>query len=1155
MVKERGFGDVISLLTVLLLIIPVMPIYVSGEGEEGPDLSISSEDILFSPEHPYEKDYVTITIRVSNLGSPSVSDAILSVYDGDPDVGILIDEQMISVPEYDYTTTMVTWSTTGVSPGFHQITVCISGGEPADVNPVNNNATRELILAKTSDRIYTNATSTISEQLSLSGIIGIWGQARLFLINATVFVYQLYPYQYGIVVEDSGQLIVRNSVIWSNYPLNLIIRGTASCEIDYSSRIYARVRAYESSQLSVRNSHLFAGIDVSDINVTIESSTINITASFKNAGVEIKNSYFSLNDTFKMASATARIYDSEIHVLGEGGTDVYGMNISGSSNVSLYRCVVFKIMVIETSIVRIYRELTITAEDATGIPIPSATITIRNIFGLDKPQNGETDKKGNVSFTVLTDILQVGYPSIVGNYNVSGIKGSYRAYTIIDMPYYPNMTNETNHVVKKIIFEPMLELWVNRPGDREITKPTTIEGEKYVISGNLHVKSVLTIKDSKLFINQTKDFWANIIIYPGGKIYFKDGKGIESNKKLNIYIVGNGALSFEGTAISNIICNVIVGAEDESLNTGVLSLHNVIMHGSIMGTFRQVSITGNSYVEGILSYFSEKSLIYGTYVLPTQKRYVSSISGTSIEIIDCYIIMPKISLSADVNITIKDSIIKSEKSVMENFTINVSDICIVSQRLTVTGSDIEYSNSNIDVTSMIARSSTFSTTLEFKGFSTGDLTNVTTPDIIVKEDAQVRIYWFLNIYVKDRLEGLIDNAEVRVLNYSSGAPVQTKYTMNGFVSIPLKASEITKDGPNFVGNYKVEVRYKDLKSDKIPVEMSGNRILEVSLNYTPPIISMEIDKINISNTTNLTYNQTIYVTGKIFTIYKGGGKEPASGALIRIIVTGSGIIGGSLNWTGIADSWGAFNITIKAPPPSPQMYIVKLNASIGGLTYEEIIGNLYVPLPPPDSIKVEIKFPGRKKLEFLTNESIEVEGQILWVRGKEVADPVSNQTIYVKVGALISKETKTDEMGHYSVVLPALEYPGEYEVSVEVKNAKHPSYNISLSKTEIIRITIVKPKKVEVKAEGMNWLLIATGIIIAVGVVIALLFVYATRVSAAGLVECGECGALIPENSLICPKCKTEFEIEIVKCSECEAWIPGASTSCPKCGAVFKVVK
>jgi subtilase family serine protease len=53
------------------------------------------------------------------------------------------------------------------------------------------------------------------------------------------------------------------------------------------------------------------------------------------------------------------------------------------------------------------------------------------------------------------------------------------------------------------------------------------------------------------------------------------------------------------------------------------------------------------------------------------------------------------------------------------------------------------------------------------------------------------------------------------------------------------------------------------------------------------------------------------------------------------------------------------------------------------------------------------------------------------------------------------------------------------------------------------------------------------------------------------MVECGECGSLIPEASKRCPKCGVEFESGTAKCSQCGAWIPAASKECPECGAKF----
>ncbi|HYA10677.1 MAG TPA: zinc ribbon domain-containing protein [Thermoplasmata archaeon] len=78
-----------------------------------------------------------------------------------------------------------------------------------------------------------------------------------------------------------------------------------------------------------------------------------------------------------------------------------------------------------------------------------------------------------------------------------------------------------------------------------------------------------------------------------------------------------------------------------------------------------------------------------------------------------------------------------------------------------------------------------------------------------------------------------------------------------------------------------------------------------------------------------------------------------------------------------------------------------------------------------------------------------------------------------------------------------------------------------------------------------EWIVIAAAI--AAGVVGFLLF--SRRQAAGKLVECGECGNLVPEDSRVCPKCGAEFESDVVRCSRCSSTIPANSQFCPECAA------
>jgi RNA polymerase subunit RPABC4/transcription elongation factor Spt4 len=77
------------------------------------------------------------------------------------------------------------------------------------------------------------------------------------------------------------------------------------------------------------------------------------------------------------------------------------------------------------------------------------------------------------------------------------------------------------------------------------------------------------------------------------------------------------------------------------------------------------------------------------------------------------------------------------------------------------------------------------------------------------------------------------------------------------------------------------------------------------------------------------------------------------------------------------------------------------------------------------------------------------------------------------------------------------------------------------------------------------WLAIAAGAAVAI---VAVLFVL-RRQAAGKVVECGECGNLIPEEATVCPKCGAEFESDLVRCSRCASTIPANSVVCPECAA------
>lgn len=133
--------------------------------------------------------------------------------------------------------------------------------------------------------------------------------------------------------------------------------------------------------------------------------------------------------------------------------------------------------------------------------------------------------------------------------------------------------------------------------------------------------------------------------------------------------------------------------------------------------------------------------------------------------------------------------------------------------------------------------------------------------------------------------------------------------------------------------------------------------------------------------------------------------------------------------------------------------------------------------------------------------------------------------------------------GYFLETITAPSQEGDYVVEVRVTGTNYAD-STNLEVKEEVGIW-----DQEVFAGIPLWILL----LLIIGVIIAILIVglIIGRLGLGKLVECGECGAFIPEGEKMCPKCGTVFETDLARCSECGSWIPIKKKSCPECGAVF----
>ncbi|HNU36295.1 MAG TPA: hypothetical protein PKJ15_06820, partial [Methanomassiliicoccales archaeon] len=183
------------------------------------------------------------------------------------------------------------------------------------------------------------------------------------------------------------------------------------------------------------------------------------------------------------------------------------------------------------------------------------------------------------------------------------------------------------------------------------------------------------------------------------------------------------------------------------------------------------------------------------------------------------------------------------------------------------------------------------------------------------------------------------------------------------------------------------------------------------------------------------------------------------------------------------------------------------------------------------------------KYNFAPGDAILVDGRV--TQGDQEA-PLAGLSVTVVVTdssgfpLTVVQSTTTDADGYFYAVLQT---PSEKEGNQLVRATITSSDG---NYTNFANINIVAPFTPQ---SIPNWVyLLIVAIVIAVIVIFSL---YLYKVGLGRMVECGNCGALIPEVSKHCPKCGVEFETDTAKCSECGAWIPAKAESCPDCGAKF----
>jgi ribosomal protein L40E len=1185
---KPSFNEYISRMLALFIIVVVLvaaiPVSTALPRDSGSvDIAVDAGSIRVDPSHPVVGDMVRVSAMVTNYGSAATS-ANVYLYDGSPGAygSHLVDSAQKDLWPYgeDGSTQQADfiWNTSNSRSGFHDIWVtsmpAVSG--VTDIDQSNNNVSREVTLSGVFSWVVDENDVTFHGPKVLSDVLGVWKTGHLTLENATIYFQQERNYQYGIVIDGQGKLTLRTSMIDSNYALSILVEGSGQLIVEPGCVINGKILTREMGTVMIDNSTVSGGMGVMGGNVTVVDSTLEGVFSFEDTNLTVQADTFTTNQSVAMVSSSVTAVDTDFDLVGgTPGAEMPTLNISGSSSIRLTGVVSGSINVAETSMVFIYRYLILHAEDNTGLAVPYGTLWLSNLFSWQAPQCQTTDKLGDASFTVITDVLLPGAggtsPKSVGSYNVTGQMGNVQAQANIQLPYYPTMTAGSNTVHRTIIFEPIFYQTGHQPIDSVIA-PRVI-GDLgspgcFSWSGDIYVWANYTLYNIPLYIYQPSDFWAGVYIYPTGKMNFYGG-GITSNHRLNVYIIGSGEMSIEPTPVMNGILNInsLVGLEDETHARGRFTARNIEFNGSIMGTLDTVrfsvsTILPHPYntINGSLAFSIDTADIGNATVTGPGPAGTASriVVGQSLKFTNCALDIPRLATNGNV-VSFSQCNMSGRYWEGGEFTNAGSILNLSATTLSIIECTLDYDQIILSAQSFISTSTDYPIPLIFMGDSTGSLTNVNAPAIIVNDSAEVEVKWLFTLTVLDSFGTPVEGADVSIRNYTSNVTIgggQQTTGPNGKVVFLLLGKQVYSSEVIFLGNYKAMVSKQtgtgeNAQYGPYDISMRGNVDLTVRMDtYMNPLERLVVQIDNLSVYSNLTEGDNVSAYGHVWKMYKGGHTEPAANFPVSLTLSNSGA-----QYNGTTDGDGFFNLTFRAPPASERNITVTVSASESGAeTGSGSVFNLSVPLPSPDALHVNIMGFDRPDRKYVRNKDpVTVYGNVEFTKNGKGIGVASNATIRIMIspGAHPDVYATTDAAGSFRVNLGRFSTVTTYSVMI---TAVYVQGNLSVTSAgPAPAVFMIKKEATAATQAPIPIWLIAVVILLVVAVVgVAAFFVLRMQSEAAKLVECGECGAFIPESALKCPKCGTEFETEVVKCSECGSWIPPSVAECPKCGAVFK---
>ncbi len=426
------------------------------------------------------------------------------------------------------------------------------------------------------------------------------------------------------------------------------------------------------------------------------------------------------------------------------------------------------------------------------------------------------------------------------------------------------------------------------------------------------------------------------------------------------------------------------------------------------------------------------------------------------------------------------------------------------------------------------------------------------------ESVQTNKRWYapgenITVSILVRNNGVYDVLDARLeLTVLQGGNLVTAHTLNpasiaagASESVPFVLQGLDPDNGPVVVDYIVVVRAN--QGDLIPESDFGNNEKSYEFYIDDERADLFVENLNTGATGDKG------PIGKPLTIsfdLKNGGKNDASRPLISIYMEQAGVrtllkeyeVQGTVPKAGSAQGNSipiSFQYTLDGEVGTNSLVVVlNENRAIAESDYtnnEEAKTFQLSALEPQLQLRTSLS-------NFKVGDDIYVFGEV--VNKHNTSQRLPNVTISLDIynqGKLVNtisfRSSESGRISEFITVNELMAGSTQMFFSIDLAGQQH---------TQSISVTVAS----SLDGGGADWLLWA--IIAAVMLILILLFsFYIYRYSLGKMVECGECGSLIPEAASRCPNCGVDFEVGTAKCSECSSWIPSNSKKCPECGTSF----